>query len=131
MNMLSTEVDIIEKHNFVCPEQPALAVSGGGGSAAAAAMSAAAMSAADSAVRCVVRKAAVNGLTVCRLHDIMPADVLLPPKGLQGLVSHPSKKLYTILSLMVSASTCHNFTFYSPSSLHHVMCCKALVHIFV
>ena len=106
MNVLSTEVHIIEEHNLICSEEPVLAMSAAVAAAAAAVRAAAisAAAAAEGGVSGMVRKAAVNGLIAC---DIMPADVFGPPKGLQGLVSHPRKKLDTILSLLASASTCH------------------------
>lgn len=105
-----------------------LAVSAAAAAAMSAAMSAAA---AEGSVSDVVREAAVNGLTVCRLHDIMPTYVLRPPKGLKGLVSHPSEELYTILFLMASASTCHKYCVLQSLLIHYVMCCKTLVHIIV
>lgn len=96
--------------------------------AAAAAVRAAAVSgaAAEGGVCGVVRKAAVNGLTVC---DVMHGDVFGPPKGLQGLISHPSKKLYTILSLLVSASTCHRNCALQSPLITCLMPCRDLVHI--
>ena len=160
VNMLSTKVHIIEKHHLVCSEEPVLAVTAaaaappaaamGAATAAtaavaalspaalsAAALSAAAMSAAAAAedgVGGVVRKAAVNGWTIC---DIVPADIVWPPKGLQGFVSHSSKKFYTIFSLLASASTYHNFCVLQSllislcdvlqGSCAHAMSCSLLV----
>lgn len=156
--MLSTKVHIIEKHHLVCSEEPVLAVTAaaaappaaaaaamGAATAAtaavaalsAAALSAAAMSAAAAAedgVGGVVQKAAVNGWTIC---DIVPADIVWPPKGLQGFVSHSSKKFYTIFSLLASASTYHKFCALQSllislcdvlqGSCAHAMSCSLLV----
>ena len=110
--MLSTKVDIIEEHHLVCSEEPVLAVSAVVAAAATAAVAAAVAAALSAAAAAeggnggVVRKAAVNDLTVC---DLMPTDIFWPPKGLQGYVSHTSKEMYTIFSLSASASTYHKF----------------------
>ena len=92
--MLRTKVDVIEEHHFFSSEEPLLSVS------AVVAVAPDAVSGSG-----VKAQAAVNGLTVSRLHDIMLAGVLGPPKGLQYLVSNPCKKAYAILCLLTSAST--------------------------
>lgn len=121
MSLLSTEEDIVEEHHLVCSEQPMLAMT-----AAAVRPAAISGAAAEGGVCGVVRKAAVSGLTVC---DVMPGDVFGPPKGLQGLISHPSKKLYTILSLLLSASTCHRICASQSPLITCLMPCRALVNI--
>lgn len=100
VHMLSTEVDIVEEHHFVCSEEPLLSMT------LATAAAAATAATAEGGGSDVTRKAAVDDLTVIRLHDLLLGDVLGPPQGLQHLVSYPSKEAYTVLPLLASASTC-------------------------